>query len=519
MEFNTSASTDLQYNILDNDFNFSLFTNYSQDEVLAKPQNEEALIITRFVVQRVLVPLITSVGFFGNIISIRVLTHRSMVSSTNCYLTALSIFDLLYLILSFTLSLKHYENINEQNAYNYWYYYGKTLTDICSNVSVCLTVTFSLERLIAVCYPMKGRALCTPQRARMITAGVVILTIACTTPEFFEMKLVEVSDKNETKYEFEETEMFLSDVYQVGYYNFLVVTFTVLPLVLLSTFNGILVKAVVSATRIRKQMTYTSMKQDRSRRQKEQNRITIMLIGVVIVFLVCQFPNAALISYHIYLSTTSTNLTPTGRNYSRIAGNIVNVLVLINSSINFILYSVMSTKFRRVCLLILCNCGKRNKDAVTKTESSLYNVNIPLYFRSRRCNNRDQRNGRGHSNERSGRSVRFNDETRNGDVAINFERRDGRLELNVTPCDSQKNDGNAFTPICVRRHFKCRQNCLQIGQGCVGPSYGQRQAKIWDKNDIISDDKDRTSDLFEIKLLLRNDSSILQNSKHLDTVL
>ncbi|XP_060594671.1 FMRFamide peptide receptor frpr-18-like [Ruditapes philippinarum] len=514
MEINSSAQ--YQLSIDNSDCNISI-SNHSED-VNGIPSNKEALDITRFVVQRVLVPIVTSVGFFGNIISIRVLTHRSMVSSTNCYLTALSIFDLLYLILSFTLSLKHYEHVNVQDVYHYWYYYGKTLTDICSNVSVCLTVTFSLERLIAVCYPMKGRALCTPQRARIITAVVVILTIACTTPEFFEARLVEVIEMNETKYEFEETEMFLSEAYQVGYYNFLVFTFTVLPLVLLSTFNGILVKAVVSATRIRKQMTYTSMKQDRSRRQKEQNRITIMLIGVVIVFLICQFPNAALISYHIYLNKTSTKLTPTGRNYLLIAGNIVNILVLINSSINFILYSVMSTKFRRVCLIILCNCGKRSKDTVTKTETSLYNGNVPLHFRSRRCNNREQRIGREQTHDQSRRSVRFRDETRNGQFAINFDRRDGRLELNVTPYDKQNNEGHAFTPICIRRHYKCRQNCLQIGQGCVRPSYGQREPKTWEK-DSEKSEKEGTSDMFEIKLLLRNGASILQNGNRLDTVL
>ncbi|XP_045182728.2 FMRFamide peptide receptor frpr-18-like [Mercenaria mercenaria] len=515
MDFNLSFHP--PYGTGDENDNATL-SNISDNDVIAIPTNTEALVITRFVVQRVLVPIITSVGLFGNIVSIRVLTHRSMLSSTNCYLTALSIFDLLYLVLSFTLSLKHYESVKVQDIYSYWFYYGKTLTDICSNISVCLTVTFSLERLVAVCYPMKGRALCTPQRARMITAIVVFFTVACTTPEFFEMRLVEVIENNETKYTFEDTEMYLSEAYQVGYYNFLVFTFTVLPLVLLSTFNGLLVKAVISATRIRKQMTYTSMKQDRNRRQKEQNRITIMLIGVVVVFLICQFPNAALLIYGIYQNNSSTKLTPSGKNYILIAGNIVNVLVLINSSINFILYSVMSTKFRRVCLFILCNCGKRNKDTVTKTESSLYNGNIPLHFRSRRCNFREQKNGRAHLQERSRRSIPLLNDTRNGQVAINFDRRDGRLELNVTPCEFPNVEENDFTPICVRRHFKCRQNCLQIGQGCVRPSC-QKQVKTWESNGEISAENDRTSDLYEIKLLLRNDTSILKSERQLDTVL
>lgn len=487
-------------------------TNASYNDVTVIPSNAEALTITRFVVQRVLVPLITSVGFFGNIISIRVLTHRSMVSSTNCYLTALAIFDLLYLVFSFSLSLKHYNVVGARDSYRYWFYFGKTLTDICSNVSVCLTVTFSLERLVAVCYPMKGRAICTPQRARIITIAVVVLAIACTTPEFFEKRLVEVIVNNQSRYDFEYTDMYQSNAYQLGYYNFLVFTFTVLPLVLLSTFNGLLVKAVISATRIRKQMAYTSMTQDRSRREKEQNRITVMLIGVVVVFLICQFPNAALLLYNIYLSSTSTQLTEYGRNNLRIAGNFVNILVLINSSTNFILYSVMSTKFRRVCLIVLCECGKRNKDAATKTETSLYNGHLPLHFRSRRCSNHEQRNGWAYCNGQFRRSNRFSEESRNGQLAINFDRRNRHLGLNC-PISNQ------LTPICTRRLCKCRQNSLQVGQQCVRSTNAQNNAKTRDSNDESSTDKSGASELFEFKIHLRNDSPVVNTGRLLDTVL
>jgi len=66
---------------------------------------------TILLVQKVLMPLIVLVGCVGNTINITVLTRPSMRSSTNCYLTALAVCDMLYLIFAFTMSLKHYTQV------------------------------------------------------------------------------------------------------------------------------------------------------------------------------------------------------------------------------------------------------------------------------------------------------------------------------------------------------------------------------------------------------------------------
>ncbi|XP_052761786.1 FMRFamide receptor-like [Mya arenaria] len=304
-----------------------MFNNTASDFFVSPCDNDYSLEMTRFIVQKIIVPFITSIGFVGNLLCINVLTHKFMVSSTNCYLTALAIFDISYLIFSFTLSLKHYTVVKSSEAYTYWYPYARTFTDICSNVSVCLTVTFSLERLIAVCYPMKGRVICTPQRARFITFVVVTFGVISTLPEFFEMETVRIENNKTVVLKNAETDFAKTDAYKIIYYHYLVLTFTFLPFILLSTFNGILVKTVYSAMKIRKRMTnyYSSYKQN-ARRQTEQNRITIMLIGVVIVFLLCQSPNAALLLYLTYLDSHDMRLTACEANNVKIAGNIVNLM-------------------------------------------------------------------------------------------------------------------------------------------------------------------------------------------------
>lgn len=54
---------------------------------------------TRFVVQKLIVPFVVTFGVLGNAVTVAVLTRPWMKSSTNSYLTALAVYDLLYLVL------------------------------------------------------------------------------------------------------------------------------------------------------------------------------------------------------------------------------------------------------------------------------------------------------------------------------------------------------------------------------------------------------------------------------------
>jgi len=60
---------------------------------------------TRLVVQKIVVPLLVTFGVLGNAVSVAVLTRSWMKSSTNCYLTTLAVYDLLYLVLDPAVSL------------------------------------------------------------------------------------------------------------------------------------------------------------------------------------------------------------------------------------------------------------------------------------------------------------------------------------------------------------------------------------------------------------------------------
>ena len=93
---------------------------------------------TRFLVQKIIVPLVVTFGVLGNVVTVAVLTRPWMKSSTNSYLTALAVYDLLYLVFdsvaSFTASL------------------ALSITSVSSTTSYIMYHVFNLNILLVVLY-------------------------------------------------------------------------------------------------------------------------------------------------------------------------------------------------------------------------------------------------------------------------------------------------------------------------------------------------------------------------------
>ncbi|CAL4108643.1 unnamed protein product, partial [Meganyctiphanes norvegica] len=150
---------------------------------------------SRFIVQRILVPIVLMVGLVGNAVTIIVLTRRQMRSTTNLYLTALAISDLMYLVFTFLLSFSHHDGIHKETVHYYHFYrYALWFVDGSSSTSIWLTVTFTIERYIAVCHPIKGKVFCTEKRAKRVILGVFLLCFALTASTPHEWTVVEMFD-------------------------------------------------------------------------------------------------------------------------------------------------------------------------------------------------------------------------------------------------------------------------------------------------------------------------------------
>lgn len=72
--------------------------------------------------------------------------------------------------------------------------------------------------------------------------------------------------------------------------------FILLPLVLLAVFNSVLIHIVKQSRATRRTMTNSAAERD-SHSQSQENKITVMLIAVVLLALFCQLPVAVMLVY------------------------------------------------------------------------------------------------------------------------------------------------------------------------------------------------------------------------------
>lgn len=98
-----------------------------------------------------------------------------MRCSTNVYLTALAVADIIFLLFVMYLSIKTYPMSHGRSFEFFQRTMGLAhwICDAAAYTSIYLTVSFTVERYIAVCHPIRGQVLCTEERAKKVIGGML----------------------------------------------------------------------------------------------------------------------------------------------------------------------------------------------------------------------------------------------------------------------------------------------------------------------------------------------------------
>lgn len=126
-------------------------------------------------------PALVLIGSTGNILSVFVFFKTKLRKlSSSYYLAALGISDTCFLIGAFVSWLNYYNiNIYNQDFYCQFFTY---ISGLCSFLSVWFVVAFTIERFIAVLYPLKRQTICTVKRACMVLCVLIILGCIINIP-------------------------------------------------------------------------------------------------------------------------------------------------------------------------------------------------------------------------------------------------------------------------------------------------------------------------------------------------
>lgn len=378
--------------------------NYSCDQYVQETDHKDELRYQNNLLKYYLIGIcgmtICCFGIVGNIMSVIILTRRVMRSSTYSYLTALALSDTVFLLFTMMIArpdtkapkmgvVSNYPD--SFYAYTFWFVHASAIT--CQVTSIWLTLAFTVDRYIMICHPFKAERWCSIKRARWVILGLVLAGIAFNFIRFFEYtygllhvpKLDESVTFNMSAFHFNDSnfngtnvDYLLNSYHSQGYKSIVVIEYTSLgenpffkkfvhswlyltcvagiPFIALIVLNTFLIIAVHNSRRKGKMINV---------KEKRRNDTTIMLIGVIVIFLICEGP--ALISRMIYALNYENSIKSTFYNtYSEVS----NLLVTLNSAINIVPYYFFGKKFRQQFWRVFCSCVL-TKEEIRKITRSL----------------------------------------------------------------------------------------------------------------------------------------------------
>ncbi|VDK82990.1 unnamed protein product [Dibothriocephalus latus] len=239
-------------------------------------QNEEILWLARFICTQILMPIVCVVGVATNLLNIIVLTTAVMRSSTSLYLCAVAVYDLLYNLTGLPLTLRTYKSMEQSSSYMHALAFLFSFGNMWSNTAAWLTCTFTIERFLAISTPIRSRKTFSLRRTRGNIAFVCIVTAIFSLPDFFErtvlktfrlhcgfaannsclsLKKVSADDFHcgEVYYAF-GISWFGKYLHDIGWSYATAALFVFIPLTILTIFNSLLIRSVISASRKRGNM-------------------------------------------------------------------------------------------------------------------------------------------------------------------------------------------------------------------------------------------------------------------------
>lgn len=315
--------------------------------------------------------IVCCLGTIANAVSIAVLTRRSMRSSTYTYLAALAVCDSLVLFLTLLIIINDTQHpdspkqMDEFHAILFPFVHPSAV--VFQVTSIWLTLAFTVDRYIMICHPFKAERMCRRSRARKVIISIYIMGLAFNIPRFLEYKTTFLtltvtpnSSQVITVYGIQTTPLGNSVLFRELIHSWLYLLFICgIPFFTLVILNAFLIRAVHLSRLKGKEI---------NPREKHRNDTTIMLIGVIVIFLICQGP--ALVSRMIYAFRPASESTTAGFTLNEVG----NFLVLLNSAINIVPYYLFGRKFRIEFLRIFCSC-MLDKDDVRRLSRN-YSVSL-----------------------------------------------------------------------------------------------------------------------------------------------
>ncbi|KAI1285309.1 Sex peptide receptor [Halotydeus destructor] len=317
-----------------------------------------------------------------------------MVSATNAILTGLAAADMLvmadYVPFAFHNYCRKDRSDSELFTYGWAVYtlFHAHISVVCHTISTWLTVLLAVWRYIAVSYPTESRIWCSMSRTRWAILWTYVAVAVGCTPLYVSFTIIQEQRDGHTIYRVDWNEMARDGLMkQINFWVFSVGT-KLVPCILLTYLSLTLVKALMEADKRKRRLkagpstaitprgssnalsnnVNSSNSAGPVRSHTSHNdRTTKMLLCVLLLFLITEFPSGILV---LLAGVIGDDFF---RQVYYPLGELLDILALLNSGINFILYCIMSTAFRATFAQLFCFKAQSDRRAASATVTGPHN--------------------------------------------------------------------------------------------------------------------------------------------------
>lgn len=296
-----------------------------------------------------LFPIICTLGIVGNVLIFMVFVTTKPRTSTTVFLTTLALSDTIKLLCDFLYFIVVYlESIGDTKSSQLVFATLYPYAHYILNFSLCntawLTVAVAVERYIFMKWPERANIICNSTRSTITCIIIWICSMIVAVPFVLRYKHYERADGMK--------DITVSALWQVDQFTNTYVWVqnivrSIIPLIVLVILNTWIIRALARLSKHHMQGPPC------------QIRATSMLVAVIIAFLVCITPDAVLSAVFGFGYTDAPWMIKGIREFS-------DLLLSVNSAINFFLYFAFNQIFRKKLAQLFCGkhsrCFKSKRD-------------------------------------------------------------------------------------------------------------------------------------------------------------
>ncbi|CAF0826070.1 unnamed protein product [Adineta steineri] len=306
------------------------------------------------------------IGIIGNMLAVYTLLRRRMRTlSTYTYLTALCISNIITQIAVIIFEVEIFVPPNHLNCFVVSI--AKAFASSTFGLSTWITVGFTVDRYVMICFPFIGKHKCTRRNAIYIIIICLCFSITYLIPQLLAQKCDPIiqynsSGINNTDNSSSTTtqnkailsiywvtslsEMGKSSAYRLTvtlFFNCLLIR--IVPFLVIFQLNFLLIKTLARAKRRHRQINPF---------EENRNDVTYMLVIVISTYLLCIIPSIPFAALFAYNPTQYIDISLQYRMFQYM-DDLTQFLMILNSALQCYLYIFFGKRFRRELSSFLCH--------------------------------------------------------------------------------------------------------------------------------------------------------------------